>query len=222
LEKDHQESNSSEIPTDQEQYLLETVPLIRRIVGRKLLNIYSASRDDVSQRVFLKLWKWVSKSKRELTNEEWQKLANTATQNEIKTFFSHKSNKESLSIEDQDTYHKAGVVTIEGDSEREVNSLAISVWRDIKDLSLRQKYALLLQKQELIFYLVASKCCQIDEVAHHLQMSKEKFLEIYQLLPLSDERISEIYFEVSQEKLTTKQVWEARSKARTKLSKVLK
>jgi DNA-directed RNA polymerase specialized sigma24 family protein len=222
LEKDHQESNSSEIPAEQEQYLLETVPLIRRIVGRKLLNFYSASTDDVSQRVFLKLWKWISKSKKELTREEWQKLANTAAQNEIKTFFSHKSNRESLSIEDQDAIHKAGYATLEGDSEREVNSLAISVWKDIKDLSLRQKYALLLQKQELIFYLVASKCCQIDEVAHHLQISKEKFIEIYQLLPLSDERISEIYFEVSKEKLTTKQVWEARSKARTKLSKVLR
>jgi DNA-directed RNA polymerase specialized sigma24 family protein len=222
LKEDPQELNSPDIPREQEQYLLETVPLIRRIINRKLNRSFVSAADDISQKVFLKLWKWISRSKKELTGEEWQKLANTATQNEIKTFYSHKSNKEVLSIDDEDSIREDGLAFLEGDTELEVNSLAVSSWKEIKNLSLRQKYALLLQKQELIFYLVASKCCQIDEVAEHLQVSNERFLQIFQLLPLSDEKISEIFFEVTNEKLTTKQIWEARSKARTKLYKVLR
>ena len=220
LKDDDQEFNRSEIPAEQEKYLLETVPLIRRIVGRKLHRSFISASDDISQKVFLKLWKWISKSKKELTSEEWQKLANTATQNEIKTFYSHKSNQEILSIDDEEAIREDGFAFVEGDTELEVNSLAVSAWDEIKNLSFRQKYALLLQKQELIFYLVASKCCQTDEVALHLQLSNERFLEIFQLLPLPDEKISEIYFEVTNEKLTTKQIWEARSKARTKLYKI--
>ncbi len=221
MEKNQQELNSPEIPAEQEQYLLETVPLIKRIVGRKLHRSFISASDDISQKVFLKLWKWISKSKKELTGEEWQKLANTATQNEIKTFYSHKSNKEIACIDDQEVISKNSFGLIEGDTEKEVNSLAMRAWEEIKKLSLRQKYALLLQKQELILYLVASKCCQIQEIAEHLQLSKERFLEVYQLLPLPDEKISEIYFEAAKEKLTTKQIWEARSKARTKLHNVL-
>jgi DNA-directed RNA polymerase specialized sigma24 family protein len=219
---DQQELNSPEIPTEQEKYLLETVPLIRKIIGRKLNFFHSSSADDIGQKVFLKLWKWISKSKKELTNEEWQKLANTATQNEIKTFYSRKANKEILSIDNGEAVYGDKSAFVEGDTELELNSLASLAWDEIKKLSLRQKYALFLQKQELILYLVASKCCKISVIAEHLQMSEEKFLQVFQLLPLSDEKISEIFFEITNEKLTTKQIWEARSKARTKLSNVLK
>jgi DNA-directed RNA polymerase specialized sigma24 family protein len=223
LEENQPEIIDEKVAVEQEQLLLKTIPSIKKIAARKLSTFYPAATDDIVQKVFLKLWNWVSKSNRQpLTEEAWQKLANRATQNEIKTFYSHKSNKEITLFEDGESIEANRVNSIEGNSEREINSVAMIAWNEISRLSLRQKYALLLQKQELILYLVGSKCCQIEEIARELQLSRNKFLEIFQFIPLTDEKISVIFFEITNEKLTVKQVWEARSKARTKLGKVLK
>jgi DNA-directed RNA polymerase specialized sigma24 family protein len=223
LKKDQPNIENQEIPAEQQQFLLKVIPLIKQVATRKLSSFSSGEGDDIVQRVFLKLWKWIGKNdERKLDEESWQKLANTATQNEIKTFYSHKSNKEVLFTDKYEVVTQEASGLVAGNSNYELNSLAMSAWKEIKNLSLRQKYALLLQKQELILYLAGSKCCKIEEIARQLELPKERFLEIYGLLPFSDEQIREIFFETTKEKLSSKQIWEARSKARTKLSKILK
>lgn len=203
--------------------LLTNFPLISKIVKRGLYYSQNAA-EDVSQKVLINLWRWRTKDiDRNLSEEELTKISVRAAQNEVVQFYRSNGKKnqttdylEELAVPPSDS---AGLV--EGNTEKEVNSLAILAWNEVKLLSLRQKYALLLQKQELIFYLVGSRCCQIQEIADDLELSKEKFVEIFQMLPISDERIGEIFYDVTGEKLTPKQIWEARCKARKKLAKVL-
>ena len=208
----------------QERSILDSLPLIKKAVKKGLYYSQQAV-EDISQKVLMNLWRWHSKDEtRQLSEEEWKKFAVRAAQNEVKQFYRSNGKQINSTGYLEDTLKPIEDVSgrITGNTKKEINSLAVWAWEEIKKLSLRQKYALLLQKQELVFYLVASQCCQIQEVAAHLQLSREKFIEIFQLLPISDEKISEILYEVTKETLTPKQVWEARSKARTKLAKVLK
>ncbi|MCU0239383.1 MAG: hypothetical protein MUC29_08070 [Pyrinomonadaceae bacterium] len=230
LEKSQFEQNTPQAKVSnnghsvQERSILDTFPLITRIVKKGLTYSHQAV-EDISQKVLFNLWRWHSKdTERNLSEDEWKKIAVRAAQNEVKQYY--RSNNKQINstsyLEELPNQITDFTSQIEGNTNKEINSLAKICWEEILQLSLRQKYSLLLQKQELIFYLVSSKCCQIAEIAEHLQLSKARFLEIYQILPIPDEQISEIFYEVTSEKLTTKQVWEARSKARTKLAKLLK
>lgn len=85
FDSDKSENGNSDISAEQEKLLLDTMPVIKRIASSKLSFSYRDFIEDITQKVFLKLWNW--KSRREnvvLNEEEWKKLANTATQNEIR------------------------------------------------------------------------------------------------------------------------------------------
>jgi DNA-directed RNA polymerase specialized sigma24 family protein len=224
-EKNKQNSNS-DISGEQEQLLLETIPIIRRIAGSKLSALYHDSIEDITQKVLLKLWKWKSRrNDKNLTVEEWKKLANTATQNEVNTFYSHNSKKETRLSDTEipeELFFKVPNANIEGNTELEVYSILVCVWKVVQSFSLRQKYSILLQNQEFIVDLITTKCCKISEIADVLMLEKDVLAQIIRELPLPDEEICNIFEQATGEKITPKQMWESRSKGKVKLLAELK
>lgn len=214
----------------QEEYFLQTTPLIRQITYSKLNSSYYDAVEDIAQKVLLKLWQWrVRRAANDLSADEWQRLANTATQNEIKTFYTQKFHSEvPLSqVEDDESIprsriDKFTVNEIEGNTSAETRSLIVFVWKGINELTFRQRFALLLQKPELITQLIASGQCSIGEIAGKLSLSEPELLQILEELPYSDEQVAKAYEKACGEKLETVQVWKARSKARLKMAKILK
>jgi DNA-directed RNA polymerase specialized sigma24 family protein len=103
----------------------------------------------------------------------------------------------------------------------EVASLAKFLFRQILELSGRQRFALLLQKSELIVHLITNKACLIPELADALALTKTEFLTIVRRLPLSDEEIGELWTAEKGEALCSKQVREARCRARLRIREAL-
>ncbi len=212
--------------TEQERLMLETIPIIRRIAGSKLSLFYHDSIEDITQKVLLKLWKWKSgRTDKNLTGEEWKKLANTATQNEVITFYSHNSKKETRLSDTETTeelFFKVPTEKIEGNTELEVRSLLVCLWKVVQSFTLRQKYSILLQNQEFIVDLITTNCCKISDIADALSLEKDMLAQIIRLLPLPDDEICKIFETATGEKITPKQMWESRSKAKVKLLAELK
>jgi DNA-directed RNA polymerase specialized sigma24 family protein len=210
-----------------EEHILKTVPLVRRIVGYRLGSSFPNYVEDIVQKVILNLWRW--KDKREglpLSEEEWQKIANRAAQNEVKMLYRQNLGREvfitDLSEPDKEFEIPALNKTADGNTEAESHSLLNYVWITIQELSTRQRYALLFQKQELIVYLLTGKCCKLNELAEFLNLSKETLLGIIRALPYSDEQICDFFRQNLNEEVTPKQIWEARGKARVKIAAALK
>jgi DNA-directed RNA polymerase specialized sigma24 family protein len=219
---DENTDNSAE----QEKLILETIPIIRKIAGSKLSSLHHDSIEDITQKVLLKLWKWKSsRSDKNLTADEWKKLANTATQNEVNTFYSHNSKKETRLSDTETTeelFFKVPTAKIEGNTELEVYSMLVCIWRVIQSFTLRQKYSILLQNQEFIVDLITTRCCKISEIADALTLEKDILAQIIRQLPLPDEDICKVFEQATGEKITPKQMWESRSKAKVKLLAELK
>lgn len=168
----------------------------------------------------------------ELSQDEWMRLANTAAHNEISSFFRSKYRRESIlneaSLENAarelSTQRKASAYNLnpEGNSKVEITSLLQQIWKIVQTFSLRQKYAFLLQKEELIVSLLTHGCCRRKEIAEILDLDKTEFDKIFISLPLNDEAICNLFEEKSGTQLTLRQIWMARGKAKTKLASELK
>lgn len=218
------QEQQSLVAPDQEKYFLETFPLIQRVAAHRLSVYCQHTVEDITQKVMLKLWSWkTSRTERDLSQEEWQRLANTTTQNEIKRFYAGKSRKEvSLSeISENINYGRLtdGLIRseIEGNTESELHSLLTQMWKSILNQSLRERYALLLKSRELLNRLFAHKCCNIKEAADALRLTKEEFIEIYRNLPLSDADIAVCLERKLQEPITSENVLKARQRAKAKI-----
>lgn len=208
----------------QEKYFLNTFPLIRQIASRNLGVLNADAVEDISQTVALRLWKG-KKDDRVLSEEEWRKIANRATQNEIKRFCGSKFHKNvSLSEIEEDRFDSMinGCLQIAGNTDSEVRSTLKYLWKTIGNFSIRQKYALLFQKRDFIFELVSRKCCTIEEIADSLDVKREEFIWLSKRMPLSDEEIQRLLETKLCETVTIKQVWMARGKAKAKLAAALK
>lgn len=216
----------------QEKYFLETLPLIRRLVGQKLNAYYRDAAEDISQKVILKLWKWKTRHpEREISEEEWRKLANTAAQNEIKTFYRHKSHRERQLPEttENGSRHAAedalaapdSPAELAGNTRAELRSLLVYVWNLLAAQSLREKQALLLKSDELIIYLISYRCCGIRELAAALELKEEEFVALLPRLPLGNEEIGRLLESKLTSKVAPAQVIKARHRARAKLKRML-
>jgi hypothetical protein len=167
------------------------------------------------------------RSERDLTEEEWQKLANRAAQNEINRFYSGKSQREvplseiNENIDSHRLTDKSVKFEIEGNTNLELSSLLTEMWKSILNQSLREKYSLLLKSREILNHLFAHQCCKIKEAADVLDLTKEEFLEIYQSLPLSDADIAVFLERKLKEPTTSENVMKARQRAKAKIRKIL-
>lgn len=180
----------------QERYFLDTLPLVRRIARRNFSLFCHDLAEEITQRVALKLWNWKQKRPDQLlSEEEWQKLANTAAHNEIKRFYLQRAQQRASrtdSIEIIDPQPETGnrrenILT--GNSRAETHSLLIEIWKIIKNRTVREKYALLLKRPDFISHLLSSRCCRLQEIADELLMTREELGEIVKTLPLQDDEI---------------------------------
>lgn len=210
----------------QDNYFLRTLPLIRQIATRKLTGLHRIAAEGIIQKVALKLWRWkLRHPQKELSEDEWQRLANSATQNEVKNFFSSRLRKEiSISEISEEEIMLINKTQIEmpGGTPTEICSLLAQLWTATQKLSLRQKYALLFRNADYIIDLVGNGVSSLNEIAESVELSTEELKEVIMNLPLSDERIRNLLETKLQAKITVKQVWSARNKAKQKLRLALK
>lgn len=216
----------------QEQFIFQTFPFIHRIIYRRLGVKHRGALDDLKQRVFLKLWDWKRQhSEKDLSDEEWQKMAHVVAHNEVTDFFRKKDNgnilfsqmeedarEEVLSIESSET--------LAGNSAAEIRSLLKLIWKLSQTLSLRQKYSYFLQFRRFIVEFIVYGCCTIKELAAYFEVTEEELSRIIDELPLPDEKIGKLVAvkepATPGENIPSHKIWEARSKAKAKLAKRLK
>lgn len=212
--------------SQQEKYFLNTFPLINQIILKKVGFVPSRLVDDLVQQVRFKLWRWKQTQQKEITFDEWQRLANVAANNEVIDYQRKKENQNILFselAEDQQSFplrfHQQ--VSVEGETNYESLTLLLLLWRKFQQLSLRQKYAFLLNKYEFVNFLLKFGCCTPKEVADSLALSENEFIELLKQIPLNDAAILNLLAEKFGEQLTEEQIWTARSKAKANLMKSL-
>lgn len=217
------DTEKTPVAATQEKYFLNAFPLMNLIILQKLNSLYSDYLEDIKQKVALSLWKWkVRRPEKELSEEQWAKLANTSTQNEIKRFHSDKMRR-TTSLPDISENHQAeisqGLQTSspQGNTPTEAASLLSKIWRVIKEQTLREKFALLLREREIINHLISYKCCGIKEIAEVLELTTDDFLQIYRSLPFTDSEIADCLGKRLEKKINAEQVSKARQRIRAKL-----
>jgi DNA-directed RNA polymerase specialized sigma24 family protein len=217
------------VTSQQEKYFLNTFPLINQIVLSKTAIIPSRFIDDLIQQVRFKLWRWKQNQagEKDLSFEEWQKLANVAAHNEITDYYRRRENQNLLFSEVSEVetdFEKKPFQSpeVEGESEYESITLLLLIWDKFQKLSLRQKYAFLFHKDEFVGFLLKYGCCSPQELAATLALSEAEFVLLLGRLPLADTDIQNLLINKLGEKLTVEQVWVARSKAKANLLKSLK
>lgn len=217
------------ISPSQEKHILDTFYYIHKIISRKLGRRYQSAVEDLKQRVFLKLWRWKKgKSDRNLSAEEWQKLAHVAAVNEVIDFFRKKDNRlipfSQMNAEiEREVFSVESSDALIGNSSAEVNSMLVLVWVAAQSLTLRQKYAYFFRFHDFAVEFITSGCCSIEELAEFFEITQKELLKIIESLPFSDEQLALLLGEkLGGENVAPKQIWEARSKAKARLAKNLR
>ena len=212
-------------PISQEELSLDTFSLIQKLVRGKLNDLYADYVEDVTQTVLLKLFKWRSnRASLEITEDDWLKIVNVATQNAIKSFHSHKLRRE-LTTDDEKLDFFAGEISqiyTAGNTEIEVRSLLTSLWKSFQNLPKRQKFALILHNENFILELLLNKCCSISEIAKTLEISVNTLNNLLEKIPMSDDEIGNILYGVLEENISALNVWKARRRAKQNLIGTLK
>ncbi|HRH45480.1 MAG TPA: hypothetical protein PKY82_27830 [Pyrinomonadaceae bacterium] len=212
-------------PISQEDLSLKTFSLIQKLVRGKLNDLYTDYVEDITQTVLLKLFRWKSnRTDVELTEDDWLKIVNVATQNAIKSFYTHKLRRD-LATDDEKLDFLANATSqifTEGNTEIEVRSLLLSLWKNFQTLPLRQKFSLILHNENFILELLLNKCCSISEISDSLGISENELDQLLEKIPLSDDEISGVLEGVIKETISPLNVWKARKRAKLNLITTLK
>ena len=217
------------LASQQEKYFLNTFPLINNLILKKSNFIPPRFVNDLIQQVKFKLWRWKQNhlQDKELTLEEWKKIVNVATKNEIRDYYRRKENQNVLFSElingeqiiEQRSFQQPSV---EENTRYESITLLLRIWQKYQYLSLRQKYAFLFHKYEFVTYLLKYGCCSPKDIADSLILGENEFVILLGQLPLTDTEILNLLVNKFGEELTVKQIWTARSKDKANLQKNLK
>ncbi len=221
---------NSPVASQQEEYFLNTFPLINQIILSKSGVVPSRFINDLIQQVRYKLWRWKQNQteNQDLLFEEWQKLANVAAHHEITDYTRRRENQavlfsELAEMEADFENQPFQPPSLEGDSRYESISLLLSLWQICQQLSIRQKYAFLLfHKNRFLELLLEFGCCSPPEIAQSLALSEAEFLLLLEQIPLKDDDIQRLLTNKTGEQVTVEQIWGARSKAKTRLLKSVK
>ena len=212
----------------QENYVLKALSDVRKLVFYKLSSVHKDSAEDLMQRVFCKIWSWRVRHNKTLEYEEWRKITKTIADREISEFFSEKYTKDVLfSQADADLWEALFInvsfkTSLEGNTRAEIDSLLLSIWKAAQNLTLRQRYAFVLQSDCFLIEFINTGYCTFEELAAYFKVPEEIFLDIMNFLPLSDEQIGELLTAKLNESVTSEQIWQARAKAKARLIKFLK
>lgn len=209
--------------TDSDDSLVASLPLVQKIVRRKVVLSWASEASDLVQGVALRLLKWRNKyqdKSEEMSPDEWQSFAARTAYNEINSHF--QSNSATIVPLDE-ALEVASPEIVEGESETEVNSLARLVWQEICGLSLRQRRALLLGNQKIIINFLKTGITD-EELAEILSLSIEEWATVKGKLPLKNIQIAALIQREGSKKnieSISKSVKKARHEARVKVRRVI-
>lgn len=209
--------------TDSDDSLLASLPVVQKIVRRKITLPWHSETSDLVQGIVLRLLKWRDKYREksaEMSPDDWQSFAAQTTYNEINRHFAKNQRTTVVPIETVEEI--ASPEVIEGTSSTEVCSLARIVWQEICSFSLRQRRALLLADQDIIINFLA---CGIndEELAENLNLSMEEWGIIKEKLPLKNFQIAELIKESGNQnsiESITNSIKKARHEARVKVRRL--
>lgn len=205
---------------DSEASLLAALPVIQKIIRRKIAFSQQSDSSDIFQGIVLRLWNWRNKFREKsakMSPGEWESFAARTAYNEINRYFSS-TNKKFVSLDEASEV--ASSSSIAGETDAEIESLARFVWQGICHLTLRQRRALLLQdRRSVISFLQGG--INDKELATLLDMTDEVWLEIKVQMPLSDLQISEFSGNNRSPELNARSVKKARYEARAKLRTII-
>ena len=134
---------------DSEASLLAALPMIQKILRRKIAFSHHSDSSDIFQGIVLRLWNWrnkFSEKSARMSPGEWESFAARTAYNEINRYFSSK-NKKFVSLDEASELASSG--SIAGETDAEIESLARFVWQGICQLTLRQRRALLLHDRRI-------------------------------------------------------------------------
>lgn len=201
--------------------IASSLPVVRKIVSRKIFLDWQTETSDLVQTVALRLWKWQDKFRHksgEMSAEEWQSFAARTAYNEINRHFAQTAAQKNLPLDAAAEILSSKA--IEGNSEAEIYSLINHFWQEICRLTVRQRRALLLHSQELVIYFLQAGITN-EELAGILDLPPEEWAEIKLRLPLSDARIASLQAARGDgTESKTQSIKKARHEARAKLRRV--
>ena len=208
-----------------EESLIASLPIVQKILRRKISFSQQNDASDILQAISLRLWQWRNKfrSKSEdMSSGDWESFAARTAYNEINRHNSKRARMQELPL-DHPT-EEISIRSCAGETEAEVFSLLESIWQEICLLTLRQRRALLLHSQELIINLLQTGIGD-DRIAGILELSAVEWAEVKTRLPLSDFQIAELIQAESKNKSLgslTKSIKKARFEARKRIREQVK
>ncbi|MGC2234957.1 MAG: hypothetical protein WA584_02180 [Pyrinomonadaceae bacterium] len=196
---------------------------MQKIVRRKSVFSWQSEASDLVQGIALRLLNWrnrnLEKSKK-MSLDEWQSFAAKTAYNEINRQFADNSLKNvALETAPETASDKSFV----GQSETEVLSLALEVWQETCNLSLRQRRALFFGSQELVIYFLRIGITD-EELAASLSLTMDEWVSVKEKLPLRDVQIAKILKEKGNQKnieAIAKSIKKARHEARLKVRRAV-
>jgi hypothetical protein len=213
---------------EDEQAIVRTATLIRQIAYRKMRAIQTDLVEDILQIVLARLWHWSErKAGAGLTDEEWSRLANKVTHNEIRRLLRRQfteNRKLSEMVVSRDplirSEHTFSAST-EGNTDAEIRSILLLVWKNLSHYTCLEKCSYLLKSADLSRLLISHRCCGIGELAEALGLTSVEFLELIGSLPLSDKDIVSFIEQKLALELTPKKILDARYRVRLRLYRAL-
>lgn len=178
--------------TETGDVLVASLSVAERIIRRKGFTFLKDEAADILQAVALRLVKWQGKYREkseDMSPDEWRSFTARTAYNEINRHYKHSSVNKDVPLEY--VQEIAAGEGLEGQSEREVRSLALEVWQKICSLSLRQRQALILGSQELVIYFLQIGITD-GQLAESLNLTVEEWAHVKEKLPLKNIQIAEI------------------------------
>ena len=208
--------------TDSDDSLVASLPLVQKIVRRRIVLSWASEAADLVQGIALRLLKWRNKyqdKSKQMSHDEWQDFVARTAYNEINR---HYKNNSLIKVPLEAIQETASTFFLEGQSEAEVCSLSLEVWQKIRSLTLRQRQALLLGSDDLVLYLLQ---CGItdDELAENLNLTIEEWSVVKDRLPLKSFQIAELLKEAGNRygfESIVRSTIKARHEARLKVRRV--
>lgn len=199
--------------------LLATLPLVQKIIRKKLRQTGQAERSDIIQSVALRLWNWRTRYREKseaMTADEWENFAARTAYNELNRHFTRGApDEEPLDA----AMEVASPENVAGDSRAELQSLARFLWQQICQISLRQRRALLLNSHRLVVYLLRGGVTD-EDLMTALEFAPQQWFKLKDKLPLSDAEIADLSEENVNRRSpesAVKSVKKARHEARARL-----
>ena len=175
-----------------EDSLVETMEVVRKIVSRKTSMFWYGEVSDIVQAVSLRLIKWRDKYREksnEMTPEEWESFAARTAYNEMNREYRKSSQVTLVNLEF--VCETADDKSIEGQTRTEVISVAMNLWQQICKMPQKQRQSLLLGSRLTISYFMMSGVKDV-ELADKLDLSLETWNHIRHKLPLTYDEIAKL------------------------------